>query len=1640
MFRHTTEYKEMLDAVLAEVRGHVPGDQGDLVAEFVTQYYSGTAYEDLADNEIANLYGAALAHWNYLRSRTPGTPKVRVYNPKLEQHGWQSTHTIVEVVTDDMPFLVDSVRMALNRRGLTTHLVIHPVMRLRRDDDGRVVEVLAGGAGADGALTEAVMHLEVDRQTDQELLDGIVADIESVLADVAAAVEDWRAMRDKLEEIIRDLRANSPPVDADELANALEFLEWIGANHFTFLGYREYELIGGEGEEQLKGVEGSGLGVQRGQPGSVSKTFESLPREVRRLAREPHLLVITKANARSSVHRPGYLDHIDIKQFDDTGNVVGVRRFRGLYTSAAYNRSPRSIPLLEGKVARVVARAGYPDSSHAAKALINILETFPRDLLFQIEEDELFDTAMGILHLQERQRIRLFVHRDRFRRFYSCIVYVPRDRFKTETRLAIQDLLAKTFGGDDIEFDVQLSESVLARLYFVVRVPPGTDAVYDVAEMEQKLREITRNWNDDLREALLEHCGEERGLKHFRRYGEGFRANYTEHYVPQIAVHDIELMETLSDDRHSIAMSLYRPLEAPDGVLHFKLFNPARPIPLSDALPMLENMGLRVEEERPSEIHRAEGASVWMHDFSLSYSGNDDLDLDPIRDKFQETFARAWRGDIENDGFNRLVLQAELAWREIVILRAYCKYLRQAGWTFSHRYIQHALAANPHIAAKLVELFHARFDPDRQRAEGKVADGIVGEIHAALDDVAHLDEDRILRSLLGAILATLRTNYYQPGEDGKPKSYLSFKFDPKKVLELPEPRPMYEIFVYSPRVEGVHLRGGPVARGGLRWSDRREDFRTEVLGLVKAQMVKNAVIVPVGSKGGFVPKMLPAGGDREAIQAEGIACYKIFISGLLDVTDNLVAGTVVPPPRVVRHDGDDPYLVVAADKGTATFSDIANGLAKDYGFWLGDAFASGGSQGYDHKAMGITARGAWESVKRHFRELGLDTQATDFTVVGIGDMSGDVFGNGMLLSRHIRLVGAFNHMHIFLDPDPDPEKGFEERKRMFELPRSTWEDYDASLISEGGGIFRRSAKSIPISDEVRALLDIDATSLAPNDLIKAMLRAPVDLLWNGGIGTYVKSSEEHNDEVGDRANDGVRVNASDLRCRVIGEGGNLGFTQRGRIEFAANGGHVYTDAIDNSGGVDSSDHEVNIKILLADVVQNGDMTEKQRNTLLAEMTDEVAELVLRNNYVQTQAVSMAAFQAPALLEVHARLMRALERDGGLDRDVEFLPNKEEIDERLATGRGLTTPELSVLLAYVKILLFKQLLASELPSACLNGVELRDYFPTPLRQRFSDLMPSHRLAPDIISTQLANEIVNRMGITFVFRLREETGASSADISRAYMVARDVFDMPAVWADVEALDNQVAARIQIELLFEGRKLVERAARWLLRNRPQPLDVAANVAHFGEGSRAVAAVIPDLVTEGGRAVLEAAVGRLTGAGVPEGLARKISVYGELPSALDIVEVASSEGLSVEDVAAVYFSLGERLDLHWMRDQIIALPRENRWQALARAALRDDLQNQERLLTRDVLRQAAAHSDADSRIGAWMAQNAASVERCRQVLSDLKGGGQTDFAMLSVAMRDVRGMHDEQTLTEAPEAPPRKAAKKKKVKSKARSKGEAA
>ena len=1517
---------------------------------------------------------------------------MHVYTPSVEEHGWESPHTVVETVVDDMPFLVDSVSMEVTRNGSAIHLVIRPIMRIRRDGEGRLLEV-----GAEDGQPESLIHVEIDRQAGPEELERLRAGIGHVLGDVRAAVEDWPSMQERVGDVVAELA--TAPVDADERAEARDLLEWMRDGHFTFIGYREYDMLVEEGEDVLRAVAGSGLGILRSsEQRPLSVSFAQLPPEARRLAREKTLLNLTKANSRATVHRPSYLDYVGVKRFDADGEVAGERRFLGLYTHTAYSASPWEIPVLRRKAERVVERSGLLRGSHDHKALLDILETYPRDELFQISADELFETAMGILHLGERRRVRLFVRRDAFGRFFSCLVYLPRERFDTGNRQRTQEILQEAFGGTSVDYTTRVSESVLARLHVVVYTEPGAIPEYDVAEIEARLAEATRAWTDDLRDALSEQLGEQRAGPLFERYGEAFPGAYREDFSARQAVPDIERIERLDPDG-DLGMSLYVPLESTLDHLAFKLVRSGKPILLSDVLPLLENMGVRISDERPYEIKPADGPPVWIYDFGLRHDEGAEFQADDVREMFQDAFARAWRGESENDGFNRLVLSARLTAREITILRAIAKYLRQAGSTFSQAYMEDALSEHPDIARGVVELFRLRLDPARFEDTDAKARALERKLDGAIDAVESLDEDRILRGFLRVVRAVLRTNYFQTDAAGQAKAYLSLKLDPDLVPDLPEPRPMFEVFVYSPRVEAVHLRGGRVARGGIRWSDRREDFRTEVLGLMKAQTVKNAVIVPVGAKGGFVVKRPPAGGDRAALLEEVVECYRTFMRGLLDVTDTITGGTVVPPPDVVRHDEDDPYLVVAADKGTATFSDIANAIAIEYGFWLGDAFASGGSAGYDHKQMAITARGAWESVKRHFRELGTDVETTDFTVVGIGDMSGDVFGNGMLLSRHIRLVGAFDHRHVFLDPSPDAAASFTERERLFRLPGSSWADYDPALISPGGGVFPRTAKTVPLSAEARAALGVEADSLTPSELIHALLCAPVDLLWNGGIGTYVKAREERHAEVGDRANDAVRVDAEELRCRVVGEGGNLGVTQRARIAYARGGGQIYMDAIDNSAGVDCSDHEVNIKILLDTIVADGDLTGKQRNAILAEMGDEVAALVLRDNYEQTQAISTSTAQAASMVEVHVRYVRSLEQDGTVNRELECLPTDEGFDERQAADAGLTPPEFATLLSHTKIALAQELLASDLPEDPYLSSELERYFPTRLREEFGAQLQRHPLRREIIASRVVNDLVNRAGTTFAFRLSDETGAGADDIARAYAVAREAFGLRGLWSEIEALDGRVPAETQIAMLLKARILLERATRWLLRNRRRPIDIAATVARYAPGAAALAEALPALL---GPSELEAARARaaaLADVGVPAELAQRVAHLEALVPTFELVEIAAATELDVAVAAGVYFTLGARLELHWLRDRILDLPRETRWEAMARAALRDDVYSEQAGLTAEVLR-------SGSGVERWLAENASAVERSLQVLADIRTGGTLDLARLSVAVREMRNL----------------------------------
>jgi glutamate dehydrogenase len=1578
------------------------------LADLVGRFWRYAPDEELVGLSPDAMVDATRRHRELAEQRLTGELKLSIVPSD------DATATIVKIVTDDMPFLVDTVNSALVARNLDVHLLVHPLMVVRREPLGQLIEVLSDvepveartDTPAAGEMVESWIHLEIDRVREPEFVDELRNDLVRVLTDVREAVEDWPKMRQVALDVADELATAQLPVPERDITDGVELLRWLAADQFTFLGYREYVLSMQDGEQVLAAKLGTGLGVLRADQ-TNPRRLADMNAEARDAVMEKRLLIITKANSRSTVHRSVYLDYIGVKTFDADGNVVGEKRFLGLFSSSAYLTSVKELPVVKRKVAAVLERSELSPRSHSGKDLMAILEDYPRDELFQIRTDELFDTVMGVIRLAGRRHLRLFVRKDMYGRFITCLVYLPRDRFTTANRLAIQNILQRELNGVGVDFTTRVGESLLARIQIIVRTDPtAPPATIDVEAIQEQLVAATRNWGDDFRAVLESKVGDEQAKALYLRYANALPDSYKDAHLPAEAAKDLAKLELL-EEPSQLEMHVYR-RRLDDKDIRFKVYRFGEPMMLSTVLPVLHSLGVRVSDERPYEIDRADGA-IYVYDFGLILPEGA-RELADIRPHLENAFAATWRGDAEIDGFNELVVRAGLTWRQVVILRAYAKYLRQAGTVFAQESMEATFIAYPGIAALLVALFETRFSPTLEVTDedrGLQTAELVTAIGRQLDDVVSLDQDRILRSYLTLVQATLRTSFFQRGADGRPNSYVSVKLDPQAIPDLPAPRPQYEIFVYSPRFEGVHLRFGPVARGGLRWSDRRDDFRTEVLGLVKAQMVKNAVIVPVGAKGGFVLKQAPASSDRDAFQAEGIACYKLFIMALLDITDNLVSGKIVPPAEVIRHDGDDPYLVVAADKGTATFSDIANAISIAYGFWMGDAFASGGSVGYDHKVMGITARGAWESVKRHFRDLDVDTQSEDFTVVGVGDMSGDVFGNGMLLSEHIRLVAAFDHRHIFIDPAPVGASSFVERRRLFDLPRSSWADYNTSLISAGGGVFPRTLKSIPLSPEARAVLGIadGVTSLTPADLMKAILLAPVDLLWNGGIGTYVKAGTETQAEVGDKANDAIRVNGKALRCKVVGEGGNLGLTQQGRIEYAQSGGRISTDFIDNSAGVDCSDHEVNIKILLGAAVTDGELTMADRDKLLAEMTDEVGALVLRDNYEQAAALGNAMAQTRSLLPVHRRLIFDLERRGRLDRALEFLPADEELAARGDAGRGLTQPEFAVLLAYVKIDLEAEIVASDLPDDPWTAEVLADYFPTPLRERYAHRMATHALHREIITTELVNDVVNHGGITFVYRTMEETGATAADVIRAYVIVREVYGLRDLWTAVERLDSDsdVPTAAQTAVYLEGRRLMDRAMRWLLTSRRAPLDVPSEITRLAPG---VAELLPHLDTMfrgKERDSLRNHADTIVGLGIPDDLAVWATriMYGF--GLLDVVTVAESTGRAVKEVAGVYFTLSDEFRVDMLLSRISELPRDDRWQTLARMALRYDLYAALAGLTGEVLSSTSSSAAPDQRVSEWEQTNEVAIARAQKSMGEFDES-RADLAALSVLLRQIR------------------------------------
>jgi len=1575
---------------------------------FVEKLYERLAADDVLSIQQENLYGSAISLHKFAATRKAGKAKVRCFSPTLEEHGWRTSHTVIEIVNDDMPFLVDSVTAALSQRGINVHMVIHPVLFVERDNNGRQVKFHpAATKGKQKGILESFMHFEVDEQSDPEILAEIEKEILGVLDDVRASVTDWRTILSQVGTIVKKLKSNPPPLDSEEVDEGSALLEWMANDHFTFLGFREYTFTdqGASKTENWEPVKDSGLGILRNPQRRIMTGKAEMSPEVSEFLHRPELIIVTKANARSTVHRAVILDYVGVKKFDSKGKVIGEYRFTGLFTSAAYNRIPRDIPYLRRKVAKTLEKSGFTKSSHDEKALAHVLETYPRDELFQISVDELYEISARILTLQERPRIAVFLRRDRFERFVSALVFVPREKFNTDLRRKFGSILAEMHKGEITAHYSQVGDDAMARIHFIIGLKAGNKTEVDEVVLENRLVSAAREWVDDLSDVLLERWGEEKALRLDARYGEAFPVGYRARFNAHLALRDIEKLEEVCSSKQ-VGLNLYRWVEDPDCKVRFKIYSPNEPLPLSDCLPMIENMGLKVLSENPYLVkHASMSTQVWIHDFELIEPSGLELDLHQIKVKFEETFLRVWQGTTESDSFNRLVMLAGLSWSSVAVLRAYAKYLRQAGITFSQTYMANTLGVNTTITRLLVELFDIRFNPEFKSDRDAAFESVHDQIIQALDEVVSLDDDRILRRYLNLIKHTLRTNFYQKGVGGTEKSYFSFKLDSQKIADLPLPRPHVEIFVYSPRVEGVHLRGGTVARGGLRWSDRREDFRTEVLGLMKAQMVKNTVIVPVGSKGGFYPKRLPIGGTREEFQAEGIACYKIFISGLLDLTDNLVGGKVVPPTDVVRHDSDDPYLVVAADKGTATFSDIANEVAISYGFWLGDAFASGGAAGYDHKKMAITARGAWESVKRHFRETGKNIQEQDFTVAGIGDMSGDVFGNGMLLSKHIQLVAAFDHRNIFLDPSPDAAKSFVERERIFKLPRSSWEDYDTKLISKGGGIFDRKAKSIALTPEVKSLLGLKDAKLTPNELISAILKAEVELLWFGGIGTYVKSSSEGHTAAGDRANDAIRINGSEIRAKVVGEGGNLGATQKGRIEYSLNDGRLNTDAIDNSAGVDCSDHEVNIKILLRAVLDDGEMTDKQRDRLLADMTDDVAEHVLKDNYLQTQALSVAQRQSIANFAEQTRFMRALEKQGRLHRTVEDLPNEEELENRLSANQGLARPEMCVLLAYAKMTLYTDILETKLPDDPFFDAWLRDYFPPKLRKKYAEYISNHRLRREIITTVIVNSLINRAGITFVMQMVEELGVGVDDVARAYALVVEVFDLQKLWDEIESLDNVVDTEVQGRMIDATQMLLRRATLWCLRHLPTPIDITFQLSELAPAMHDLENELEGLLSDIGRHSFLNRMKYFTGMNVPEGLARRVASLSPLRSSLDVVQVGRVSNRPIPEVGEVYYAVGADLNLDWLRFAAEAIEPENHWERLAVTAIVDDLYGQQRALTNAVFGHANNYKGRAA-LDHWENTHRNPISRSKALIEEFKAGGTVDVSKLAFANRQFRSM----------------------------------
>jgi len=1571
----------------------LPNEQLVMLKVFAGEFFDQYPMGDLEGKALDDIAGMILHAFEFVITNNKTKAKIEVMNPSIDREGWQTQHTIVMVHCANMPFLMDSVRLALGNHDVTLHSIKSTPLMVRRDETGAADDILSSVGSYYIEGNEALLYFELTHQSQVKDLKAIESAIRTALADISRVVSTYEPIQASVEKVKLNLSLAPRRYKKEEVTQVVQFLDWLMTNSFTFLGYA-YFSFDDKQRKQKTCKEAFGLLQGEGYRDFISDALLSGKQN------RAGLLNFSKSPMRSTVHRRAYPDHIIIKGFDESGKLVGEHHFIGLYTSGVYRASVLNIPVIREKVHELYNKINTNISSYNGKTIRQVLETYPRDELFQSDVDELTHTLVDISQINERHHVRLFMRQDWVGEFAYAMMYIPREIFSSRLRSRIVAFISEAVGAESSDFYTYYSESVLSRTYIIFKQDKQQKKTWDVAALEKQVQEFSRTWQADFEGLLDQHYGGEKAKQYLTIYGQSFSSAYQENFHTDNVLSDINIIESLDDDKPT-GFNL-APISDADNQLRFQVFNKGATLALSDIIPIFERMGLTVLGEHPYKI-KTQQDDIWLHDFTLKSPNTVQSSFADLKAKFESAFSHIWHGHAENDEFNSLVLNANIHWREALVLRAYAAYMKQTLFPFSASAIVGALNHYPKITQQLVSLFHHYFDPEQNSTQSITETDILTE----LDAVTNLTEDRILRRFLDLIKGTVRTNFYQR-VDGKAKDYVSFKLTPREIAEIPEPRPLYEIFVYSTRVEGVHLRGGKVARGGLRWSDRFEDFRTEVLGLVKAQQVKNAVIVPNGAKGGFVAKQANMNNGRDAFFKEGVSCYQTFIRGLLDVTDNLIDGNIIPPINVRRRDDDDPYLVVAADKGTATFSDIANAISDDYGHWLGDAFASGGSQGYDHKGMGITARGAWVSVQRHFKEKGIDIQKEDFTVVGVGDMAGDVFGNGMLLSKHICLTAAFNHLHIFIDPTPNAAKSFKERERLFNTPGVSWEDYSKKLISKGGGIFSRNAKSIPISGEMKKRFGIHASSMTPNDLIHALLQAPVDMIWNGGIGTYVKSRKETHADIGDKANDSLRVNGADLRCQVFGEGGNLGLSQQGRIEFCANGGACNTDFIDNAAGVDCSDHEVNIKILLNDVMSKEKLSTKQRNRLLESMTDSVAEMVLRNNYLQTQSITTAEKEAVSRMGEYRRLINHLEEIGVLNRELEFIPSDDELLERKAVGKGLTRPELSVLNCYVKVLLKEQLNTDEVANSPYLVGLLERAFPQKLVKKYSDYIHKHILKKEIIATQLANDMVNNMGITFCHRLIESTGEEPSAIALAYIAARDVFGFDVLQKEVESLDYKVPAEDQITLLLTMVGRVRRGTRWFLRNRRDNLDLKKDVTYFKDVVQTVVANTPNELSGNDKQVWDDKKAHFMSLGLSPSMAEYMSMPGHLFSGLGIAETALQGGSETKHAVAMHHLLGDKLGLYWFAHAVTNVAVENYWQAMARESFIDDIDKSLRIMSVALLKLKGNEYQTEEAMQLWMQKSMVQVTRWRNLANELQNSVTPDFAMFSVAMRELSDMVD--------------------------------